>query len=272
MLKHLAALTAAACLTLAGTGCIDSTTTVSVNPDGSGEIIQELTMSAQTIAMMQGFGGGAGGGPALPSIYDEAKFKAMVPDFGAGVTFKSGKELVKADGSKGAHVVFAFTDVTKINISPDFGADKGPAANAKMPVTFGFKKDGKNSVLSIKMPPRPENAGAPAGVAPPEDPQAMAMMGMMKPMLEGMRVRMLVKVNGEIKSSTASYVTADDGDKKKVVTLMDFEIGKMISDPAKFKRLSAIQGIKDPAEAMELLKDLPEIKMELKDEINVHFK
>ena len=275
MLRRLGLCIAAGFLALAGTGCVDSVMTVVVNPDGSGEIIQETLMTPQAIAMMQGFGGGAEGG-AAKDIYDEAQFKAMVPGLGKGVSFKSGKEVVKPNGAKGARVVFAFEDITQLNLSPDLGPSAGgedKGGDKSDPITFSFKK-GASPVLTVKMPPKPEGGDdAPAAADEadaPEDPQAEAMMAMMKPMMEGMRIRMLLKVNGEIKKTDASFVTEEDSD--KVVTLIDMQIGKLITDPAKFKALTKAQNVKDPNKQLELLKKYPEIKLEVKDSIDIHFK
>ena len=100
-----------------------------------------------------------------------------------------------------------------------------------------------------------------------------AALAMMKPMLDGMRIRAYVKVNGEITKSDASHVakSAQTG-KKQMITLVDMQLGKLVTDPEKLKKLSALENEKDIRKVAEALNELPEITYELKEKITVDFK
>jgi hypothetical protein len=272
-------------LTMTISGCIDSAMMITVNKDGSGTIVQEMYLSAQASAMMQGFGGaeagGAGGGSMLD--FDEAKYRAMAADLGEGVTFVKGGPATKENGSKGVQVNYAFEDITKVKLPMMIDPKEADAGKEeKSLVTFGFDKKGGESVLTINVPQDKDNQNAdkpvehdgvdtPADAAP--DAQADMAAAMMKPMLEGMRIRAYVKVDGEITDSTASYVSnSSQTGKKQMVTLMDMQLGKLVADPEKAKKLTALGEIKDPVKAAEMLKEFPEVRYELKEKISVNFK
>lgn len=267
-------------------GCIDATTLVKVNKDGSGQIVETIYMSAQMSAMMA-MGAAQGGQP--PSLLDEAKLKSAASKFGSAVTFESAKEVSRKDGSKGVKAVYAFPDVTQLRIDPASGMQgmqigelttEGHAAplTEKEGVSFGFKK-GPAPTLTVNMPQDDDKGGGEeadvdAAALGDDAPAGMeGMDAMMKQMFEGMRMRFYVMVDGEIQKSDATYVEANKATgKKQMVALMDINFGELIKDPEKFKKLQTM-GPGGDAEAMKLaLKDMPGIKAETKEKIEITFK
>ncbi len=82
----------AAMVIVAACGCIDATTLIKVDKDGSGKIYETVYLAGQRAAMRAW---GAQGGQA-PSRVDETKLKAAASKFGTGVTFESAKEVSRA--------------------------------------------------------------------------------------------------------------------------------------------------------------------------------
>jgi len=162
------------------TGCIDTTTHIQVDPDGSGAILLSVYVSEAAIeqmaggmmammaegmgAMMEGmadaFGDAmpgadvseqmkeelAGPSPAQgmerASLYDEAQLVALAAAFGDGVRFDAGQERVRDDGWKGFIARYVFNDIRKIGVDPEFG-DILPELQEGMPIVpmSGFTFD-----------------------------------------------------------------------------------------------------------------------------------
>jgi hypothetical protein len=275
-------------LILAGlTGCLDSATVITVKKDGSGTIVETMYMGKAMQDMMAQMMGAMGGTnqSANPNMMLQSveKYKAKTASMGQGVTFVSAKEAKKADGSLGAEVTYAFTDISKVrmNSDPDMPAGDGPGAagtnpdqNKKSPISFQFAK-GAAPKLTILMPPQDKSTPTektPATTTPVKQPSPEE-MAEMKKMFDGFRMRLTVKVDGEITKSNAAYVEADSTTgKKQVVTLFDMDIGRLIQDEATFKKLAAMDQIKDRATARAKLANIAGLKFETADKVEIEFK
>ena len=261
-------------------GCIDSTVMVSLNEDGSGQIIETTYMSAQVMGMMVGMGGddGAASANANP-LMDETKAKAKVARMGEGVTFVSLTEVSKQDGSKGARSIYKFADINKIKVSPSDGNDDQGGEKKAAEYAFVYKKGD----LTVNLP-RPDvdkaakgddpaadapqdaiSADMPADDIPAITPQMMAMF-------QGMRMRVMLKMPREIKSTNAMYVSpGQTSGEKTYVTLMDFNMDKLLAAPGGMAKLQKVQGIKDQAAAMKLLEGIDGIKVETAEKLSIKF-
>jgi len=279
---------------LAVTGCVDTTTVVELNADGSGRIVETAYMSAAALGMMGGMMAGMGGeGGAQATVtdnpmMDEGKAKAKVSELGEGVKFESIKEISKPDGSKGAQIIYAFGDISKLKVSMgngdsemggggdmgDEGVDKpvDAAEDVKGIITFEFAKGN----LTVNMP-KPKEATAGEGeVAQPEDAQSDAMgaqmMQGMLPMFKGMRMRMFLKMPSEITETNAKYAGLDASTKKKqIVTLLDMNMDAILAQPDGTKNLMKLQKSKDQSKNLELLSGIEGIKVETAEKISIKF-
>ncbi len=238
MIVRSMALLAAASLT----GCIESETRIVVKKDGSGTILQEQYFSPQLTGMMEGVAGmgaamgGQTNAPAKPSdplaMFSDQIEKSM-KEFGEGVTLKTKEAKTNAKGWKGYKLTFAYTDVRKLKISTKEGADAGggpgeEAAKPKPTSKIEFTP-GPKAVLKLIPPPKEPKAAAPADATPPGQPDADAMAGMMAPMMAGMRLMMVIEVDGKITKTNASKV---EGNK---VTMADVQMDKIASNPEAMK-------------------------------------
>jgi len=268
----------AALLALFASSCIEQESTVRLNKDGSGTITQTVLMSAEMLEMAS-----QGGEDPTKQMVDKEKAEAQAAKMGEGVTVQKVEPLTKGD-KKGAIIVYAFKDINKVKYgfsqalsgmndkAADVGAggDAPDAEGAKendKPILFVYK-DGE---LSVTLPQDKDKAKA--GEEKPaadeekkeEDEMANQMMEMMKEMLKDMRITFKLEMPGGIAESDATHV---DGN---TVTVMDVPFGKLVSDPAKMKKLQSMKDA-EPAEVAAAFKDVEGLKIETKEQIKVKLK
>lgn len=250
-------------------GCLQSETTVHLNKDGSGTLVEQTTFGQQMSAMfaqMSAMGGefGADKDP-LAAMFSEEKAKARAKSLGEGVTFEKSEPVSNA-GAKGARVSYRFADINKLKLAPgegmkDLSPAGGEAPDSPKAKPIGFNYAGGK--LTVTMPDQ-EKPEVPAGAeaAKQEMEQNPEMESMMKQMLGDMKVSIKLVVEPGIAETDATY---RDG---KTVTLMEMEMGKVLEKPDAFKKLqNADQN--DPTAAMEALKGLDGVKMETKKVVTV---
>jgi hypothetical protein len=262
-------------------GCFQSETTIHLNKDGSGTLVEETKLGAQMLAMMDqmaaGFGGGGENAKEDPvkKMFSEDKAKKRAAELGEGVTFEK-SEAANANGAKGARVTYKFKDINKLKVSSDDGMKNAspmgdmpgaPAAKKSDPVVFTYA-DGK---LTIKMPDQkkpdaPDAPEAPAAEGPGkpdmDSPEAQAMM---KQMFADMKVSLKLVVEPGIAETNATH---KDGD---TITLMEMNMGKLMENADTFKKLGKVNQ-QDPTAAMEVLKGIEGVKVETKKEVTVELK
>ena len=257
-------------------GCFQVSTVVRVNPDGSGTVVETMLLSKMMIAkmneMMQGFAGEGGAKPEPIDMFDPAKLKAQAAGMGEGVSYLSGEKTETAEYS-GYTATYTFKDINRLRLNQQngesVGADGGKASS--LPVLFHFSKGSpatlvieqpreKNSVKSAEAPQENiESPQAAKGAMP--DAEAKQLMEMFM----GMKLALLVEVNGTIVESNATH---RDGRK---ITLVDFDLSKLGSSIPQLEKLKLLKG-SSLAEAKELMKDFPGIKMDLNDRLTVVFR
>lgn len=279
-MKKLLTMLASAAAVLSLSSCFQSETTVHLNKDGSGTLVEETKLGAQMLEMMAqmaaGFGGEGDKAKADPikEMFSEEKAKKRAAELGEGVTFVK-SEAVEKDGAKGARATYKFTDINKIkvstgdsmkNASPMGDMPGQPEAKKAEPIRFTYA-DGK---LTVKMP-RPEADKAKEGEEKPAaENQEMPDLNspeaaQMKQMFADMKMSLKLVVDSGIGETNATHV---DGN---TITLMEMNFGKLIENADGFKKLQSVDQ-KDPAAAMEALKGIDGVKVETKEEVTVKVK
>ncbi|MEO5916142.1 MAG: hypothetical protein ABIS50_18035 [Luteolibacter sp.] len=255
-------------------GCLQSETTIHLNKDGSGTLVEQTTLGAQMMAMMDqmsSFGGADGRAKAkdpVAEMFSPEKAKARAATLGEGVTFEK-SEPIEIGGNKGARTTFKFADINKLKIAPGEGMKDmspmgaaAPATAKSEPIAFKFA----DGTLTIGMPepakPEADKDAKPDAPDMEENPQMDAMM---KQMLGDMKMSFKVVVDSGIADTDA---TNHDGN---TVTLMEMEMGKLLEKPETLKKLQAADH-NDPQAAMEALKGLEGVKMETKKQVTVKLK
>ena len=256
--------------------CFQSETTVHLNKDGSGKLVEETKFGAQMMAMvdqMAAMGGeDAKKDDPLKALVSEDKAKARAKELGEGVIFEK-IEPLDVNGAKGARVTFAFKDINKLKISAGDsmkalsempGAEAADKAKEE-PVTFAYA-DGK---LVVKMP-SPKKADVPAEEgkkdedAPDmESPEAMAMM---KQVMGDMKISLKLVIEPGIEESNATHKEGN------TITLMEMDMSKLVKNDEALKKLTKMGNEKDPKVAMEALKGVDGIKIESNEEVTVKVK
>ncbi|HEX9023788.1 MAG TPA: hypothetical protein VF799_08120 [Geobacteraceae bacterium] len=252
-------------------GCFQVDTVVRVNPDGSGTVVETMMLSKKMLAqmneMMQGFAGEGGAKPQPIDLYEPAKLKAEAAGMGAGVSFKSAKRAETADYS-GYTVTYAFKDINKLKLNQQKGStggDKSPSS----PVLFHFKK-GSPAQLTIEMPKGKtvdKNADAPKEDVDAAPTNKVVSEEEAKKLLEtfmGMKMALSVEVNGAIVKTNATHLSGNR------ITIVDLDLAKFGSSLPQLEKLKQLQTC-SLADAKELLKDFPGMKIDMNDRLTVVF-
>lgn len=281
-MKKLLLAATSALIALALPGCLQNETTIHLNKDGSGTLVDETLLGAQMLAMIEQMAAGFGGGGAekpkddpTKQMFSEDKAKKRAAELGEGVTYVKSEPLDK-NGAKGARTTYAFKDINKLKVSTGDGMNTmpkmGPMGDApeadvgkkKQPIGFAFA-DGK---LTIKMP-EPEKPAAPEAPAaegqPKPDMDSPEAQAQMKQILGDMKMSLKIVCDSGIAETTA---TNKDGN---TITLFEMDMGKLMENPETFKKLGAMDQ-KDPNAAMEAFKNIKGVKVETKKEVTVTLK
>lgn len=267
-MKNIATYAAATLAAIALPSCLQNETTIHLNKDGSGTIVEETTFGAQAVAMMAQMSaiGGPDAKDPIADMFSEEKAKARASKLGEGVTFEKSVPIAK-DGGKGATITYHFADINKLRITPGEGMnDLSPepaekAADSK-PVTFSYS----DGTLILNMPHPEKAAGAPED-AKTVDPAEMGEQEqeMMKQMMGDMKMSVKLVVEPGIAETDA---TNHEGN---TITLMSMEMGKVLKNPEAFKKLQATNQ-ENPTAAMEALKGIDGVKIEPKTKVTVKVK
>lgn len=273
-MKKLLLLLTSALAALVLPGCFQSETTIHLNKDGSGTLVEETRLGAQMVAMMDqmsGLGVENAKADPLAQMFSEDKAKARTASLGEGVTYEK-TELLTADGAKGARVTYHFADINQLkvtagdgmkNMSPmgDRAAEK---AGKKSPIAFTYA--GGKLTIRMPEPPKPDAAESPAtdkpGMPDMESPEAQQMMTRM---MGDMKLSLKVTIEPGIAESNATH---QDGN---TITLMEMNMGKLVENPDNLKQLSKVDK-DDPTAAMEALKGIDGVKFEAQREVTVTVK
>jgi len=288
MIKRLT-LIGALCVVIFITGCIDTTTVISLRKDGSGTITEIMYVDESVISMFEGMTAQMSDETEAQQekaseILDIEKYKAKADKLGAGVKFVSAKEVTNEEGSTGVEVIYSFDDIEKLNIQakPEnpvgdqmagmVGAESAESEEEENPITFEFIK-GSTPKLIVNMPKKEEPE--PAEKTPEEttsDTEADAQgMAMMRLFLAGFRIRMTINLlEGTIQKTNASFVERTGG--KDTVTLLDVALGEIMSNEKYSKEWEHMSQTKDMSAAMETMKNIPGLKIETSNRVEISFK
>jgi len=299
-MRLLSYLFAGALLLAVNTACFRSSTVVKVAKDGSGELTLRYYFSPEVVAMLdqmqalqaQGFGGAAGEaellGPAMAGIAamrelldpQEATLVADAENFGEGVVYRAHEAGADETGWQGYTVVYAFEDVNQIKIDQNSVPSTMKNFAESMGQDLGSKDSGEVSfamedgVLSIR------SDLAAAGLGDLTDDEQFAAAGQlgMKPSdmlktaadsMDGMRVGVFVRIDGEIEETDATHVNGN------LIILSDAEMSKVLRDAAFLKLVDEIvenPEANQPGKIKKTISEVEGITVEMKEEVTVKFR
>jgi hypothetical protein len=268
-------------------GCITFLTELKVRGDGSGTMVQTITLNPEQMkktieAIAKQMDGEMTESKEdlkndSPKASDKGPFKegdlkGKAEDMGPGVTFVSA-EPIDTKTAAGVRVTYAFKDINQLSINPKPEAAMGmaPAGTASQEaVKFRFKRlPNGNAVLTILLAhAKPDTKEQTATPPPPVSPEESAQQKeMMKQMFKGLHMGMAVDVEGKIVKTNSPYV---EGSK---VTLMDIDFDPLFSDEKGFKALSEKleKAMGDDRKTMEALKGFKGLRIVTDTEVSIEF-
>ena len=254
--RALLALVTAAALT----GCINSTTLIKVNADGSGTVEQTTLMNMAAVkSMMPGADKQMGG-----AVINKADLERTAARMGKGVRLLSAEPATGANGFTGTKAIFAFDDINQVQVSQDpnmSGSTSGSFASepkADDPVRFSLSRSGSTSTLVVSLNDQP-GGGGDQSQNPGDGPDLTnpAMMNMIKTMFQGAKIGINLEVAGSIVKTNAEYVTGSR------ITVLELDLESLLADEAKFKALQSKLGPgASLSEVKPYLRDIKGIKVD----------
>ncbi|HJU42809.1 MAG TPA: hypothetical protein VJ691_08335, partial [Vicinamibacterales bacterium] len=133
------------------TACLNSTTIVKLNPDGSGTVEQTTLVNTAALKGMMGGAQKQGGGPVI----NREDLERTASRMGKGVRLVSAEKATGDPGFEGTKAIFAFDDINQIQISQDpnmSGSSSGRLSSeptADDPVKFKLTRGAGSSTLTI---------------------------------------------------------------------------------------------------------------------------
>jgi hypothetical protein len=250
-------------ISLAISGCIDSTTKVTVNGDGSGIITETMGMSKEVVKQMQQMMPVEDGQAVSDDdFFKREDFVEKASEYGQGVKLIDFKTSSN-EKSVYAQAVFEFDDIAKIRLKQGDTsgmADTQTETDEQQYITFNFDKSSDNPTLKINIPQK-DTTDAQSAQPPAAKPSA-GEAAMMKQMFAGMHFAGLIEVNGKITSTNADYVEGS------TITLFDIQFDKILDRPEILAQLQASQGSQP---SQDMLKGVEGIKLDTNKEIDITF-
>jgi len=253
------------------TGCLKIETTLHVNKDGSGTISENVMMSRIFADMMKEFAQAFQDSASTEefSLFKEEDIVKDADGYGKNVSYLS-HDFISDENWEGYAAVYSFTDVSKIILRPDpdskvdVGVDVDESQVEKDYFSFDFTR-GETAELKINRPEIKPDTGL-TGADEEEfteennDQDGEQFLKMM----EGMSIKVSVKVDGEILNTNASYVSGSD------ITLLQMDFDEMMKDKESFKEFTNKKP-KSIEEMKEFLEKFPGMKLETGNPVTIKF-
>jgi hypothetical protein len=269
------------------TGCITFLTELRVRGDGSGTMVQTITLNPEQMKESMESIAKQMGAPMTESKEDlkkdsekvskegpfkESDLKGKAADMGPGVTFVSA-ETIDTKTAAGVRVTYAFKDINQLAINPKPEAAMGTAAagaSSQEAVKFRFNRmPNGNAILTIILAhDKPDTKEQAVTTPPPASPEESAQQtALIKQLFKGLHMGMAVDVEGKIVKTNSPYV------ERSKVTLMDIDFDPLFSDEEGFKSLSAKleKAMGDDRKTMEALKGVKGLKIITDPEVSIEF-
>ncbi len=222
-------------LTIFITGCLSSGIDITVNKDGSGEIVQTFKVLKEYTAFMNL----EDESNTDPNMINEMELGKIATAMGKGVTLRKVEPMSEESLYAGYKAYFDFTDISKVktSITPMMAPGMMETEESDL-VSFDFKQ-GKTSILTIISYPEMEED---SDEYPEEDLETVdsemsdeGMMEQFKQAYKTMHFWFKVKVNGTISDSNAFYTDSS------TATIMDMNFEKIVENDKLFTELTSNQ-------------------------------
>ena len=199
-------------------------------------------------------------------LYNEEDLKKRASDYGEGVEFLSGKELLQ-DGREGYTAIYSFEDLNKLRFDQNPGSKmpeevEGAEQEQKEYITFKFDKNDGSEII-INMPSVSEEKEEIDSTAD-EDSLDAADLSRLKFLLKDFNISLVIETDGEITATNASYADISS------ITLFDLNFNLFLDNPEKLEALKKINP-NDMQELKDIIKDVAGIKIETNNPVRIKF-
>jgi hypothetical protein len=274
-MKALIKLTAVVLLMLIP-GCIEISTLVKVNKDGSGTVEETVFISKEIIEMIseleKAFMEDTSDYQPF-KFYNEDELRSQAKQFGDEVIYVSSRSIER-DDKEGYLVMYEYRDLNRLRIN------QNPNSRVKLEsfedeaeveeelITFSYIKGTPNEIR-IQMPAEEfvkdtteETAEVTESDVVQQDTSEMDEQ--IAKVFKDLRVSMWVDVEGEITKTNAEYV------KGSRITLLDIDFGKLLENTDKLQEFREA----DPQnfeEVKAILKNIPGVEVDLNEVITIQY-
>lgn len=253
-------------------GCIEVRTLVSVNPDGSGQFEETVLLNKEITDLLAQFSSDSAGNNSF-NLFNEEEMIHKAKNYGEDVKYISGEKLSEKN-KEGYKVIYSFKDLNNLKINENPGSripdESGEMEEVPENIIFEFTK-GSPSQIKIFMPEKIKNDKNIEGEKNDTTSSNVDSLGntgdeleKMKYFLKDMLISVNLKINGSIKETNASYFN------DSTITLLKIDFNEVLNDSLSLKKIENIQP--ENVEALKkIIKNVPGIKVELQNPVNVKF-
>lgn len=250
------------------TGCLEVTSKITMNPDGTGTVEEVILMSKETYAMFNEFLAIFQDPDSLQEIelFKEESYIKQAELMGEGVSFLN-RELIDNGNMKGVKIIYQFTNINNLII------DQNPASRSpiegdevqddnKQTIAFNYENGNKN-ILTITNTGK-EFQQEEKNIESEEVEENPEMENRLKEILNDLKFSLSIEFPKGFTETNADFV---EGNK---LTLFDIEFGKIVENEEKWKNFMEIpEG--DFESLKKIMKNIPGVKVDLNKEIKVIF-
>lgn len=244
------------------TGCMQIENTVTIRPDGSGEITERVVVTSEMLEMM--------------AMMDESDSADMFTeqeirdrDPYPGTDLASVTMIDDMDG-RGYTSTYTFANIRDVSFRPalDEILDDSPDGQVEAPDGMLRELDlaftpGSPATLTVRMPETEDDADVQLDTASADATPDLDDLRILRMVLRDARFRVAVIVDGTIVETNASYRSGNE------ITLYDFDFNEVVRDSTALRRF-AEAGETDRPDA-EQLADIPGIRIERRETVTVRF-
>ena len=249
-------------LGLSLSGCLHMRTTIHVNPDGSGQLVEVITMDRQ------GFKGASLALGAQP--VSEAKLKERIASLGGAVRVVS-NEAVQDGTHGGTKVVYAFDDINRLRYGMNKDDKQGglaytfqftPGAKAGTPATLRIINR-EDLLAHVNRPIPPEEQARLKDML--ADPRFQNVMRQLQQVMTGAKLDLRVEVAGQITATTARHASGS------TIQLLAMDFDQVARSPAFLEAFTAVN-MGMPSDIDPEKVEIPGMTAEYRKEVEVSFR
>jgi hypothetical protein len=266
-------------------GCIDSTTEIQIQRDGSGSVTETVYTMRSMERMLEVLSGMAETLVTEDEKRDAPKSRAdrryyvdRAAAMGKGVRLGSLESVKRGDGAEGIKAVYTFTDIRSTAVSPEpsfFIPQLPPPVLTNDPavVTFEFTS-GSPATLTVHLPwsKKAATAVTPRTSRSSESAITREEAAMVRHVLDGFRSHMIVRTADPLKKSNASFQERDrQRTSSKHVILFDLNLGDAVRNETIMDQLEMIGPVRNMEIALERYAGLTGMRVEKQPTVTIEF-